>query len=73
MSAYSFSIESMIQGYYVYKDIWDDPSVDEELWCKHEPGNPSDPYAVAVIKEIIGDEVVFGHIPMFLNLSLVPV
>jgi len=57
----------------VYKDIWDDPSVDEELWCKCEPGNPSDPYTVAVIKEITGDEVDTGYVPMFLKPSLVPV
>ena len=53
MSAYRFSIESMIQGYHVYKNIWDDPSVDKELWCKREPGNPSDPYAVAMIKLLL--------------------
>ena len=63
MSSYCFSIESMIRGYHVYKNIWDDPSIDEELWCKREPGNPSDPYAVAVIKEIVGDDVVVGHVP----------
>jgi len=57
----------------VYKDIWDDPSVDKELWCKRKPGNPSDPYAVAVIKEITGDKVVVGHVPMFPKPSLVPV
>ena len=57
----------------MYKDIWDDPSVDEELWCKCEPGNPSDPYTVAVIKEITGDEVDTGYVPMFLKPSLVPV
>jgi len=47
----------------MYKDIWDDLSVYEELGCKHEPGNPSDLYAVVVIKEITGDEVVVGHVP----------
>ena len=47
----------------MYKNIWDDPSVDKELWCKCEPGNSSDPYAMAVIKEITGDEVVVEHVP----------
>ena len=37
MSTYSFSIESMIRGYHVYKDIWNDPD-DEVLECKREPG-----------------------------------
>ena len=50
MSAYSFSIESMIRGYHVYKNIWNDPLDDEELECKCEPGNSSDPYAVAVME-----------------------
>ena len=54
MSTYSFSIESMIRGYHVYKDIWNDPDCDEELECKCEPGNSSDPYTMAVLKEITG-------------------
>ena len=33
MSAYSFSIESMIGGCHVYKNIWNDPLDDEELEC----------------------------------------
>ena len=33
--------------------IWNDPD-DEVLECKCEPGNSSDPYAVAVLKEING-------------------
>ena len=39
MSTYSFLIESMIRGYRVYKDIWNDPDCDEVLECKREPGN----------------------------------
>ena len=63
MSTYSFSIESMIRGYHVYKDIWNDPDCDEVLECKREPGNSSDPYAVAVLKEITGADTVVGHVP----------
>ena len=62
MSTYSFSIESMIREYHVYKDIWND-SDDEVLECKCEPGNSSDPYAVAVLKEITGADTVVGHVP----------
>ena len=53
----------MIRGYHVYKDIWTDPDYDEELECVREPGNSSDPLAVAVKKEISGDAVVVGHVP----------
>ena len=63
MSTYSFSIESMIQGYHVYKDIWNDPDCDEVLECNCEPGNSSDPYAMAVLKEITGADTVVGHVP----------
>ena len=28
--------------------IWSNPIIVEELCCEHEPGNSSDPYAVAV-------------------------
>ena len=49
MSSYCFSIESMIRGYHVYKNIWDHPSIDKELWCKREPGNPSDPSSLAIL------------------------
>ena len=63
MSTYSFSIESMIQGYHVYKDIWSDPDDEAVLECKCKPGNSSDPYAVAVLKEITGADTVVGHVP----------
>ena len=63
MSAYSFSIESMIRGYHVYKNIWNNSLDDEELECKREPGNSSDPYTVAVMKEITGANTVVGHVP----------
>ena len=45
---FSFSVDAMIRGYYVYRDIWD-AAVGEELKCKREIRNQNDPYAVAVI------------------------
>ena len=45
----------MIQGYHVFEDLCTDPDYDEELKCVCEPGNLSNPYAVAVKKEISGD------------------
>ena len=46
--AFTFSVNSMIRGYHEYLMIWNDPVIGEELRCEREPGNSSDPYAVAV-------------------------
>ena len=53
-----FEMESCIRGHHIYKDIWT-PVVDEELSCRREEGNISDPYAVAFIKS----GVIVGHVP----------
>ena len=54
----SFTVEAMIRGYHVYKDIWNSV-LDEELPCQRETGNTSDPFAVGVLK----DGVIVGHVP----------
>ena len=61
LSRFTFSID-MIRGYHVFKDLCTDSDYDEELECVCEPGNLSDPYVVAVKKEISGDAVVVGHV-----------
>ena len=53
-----FSVESCVRGYHVYKDIWI-ACVGEELPCQRENGNPTDPFAVAVVKSVL----TVGHIP----------
>ena len=53
-----FEMESCIRGHHIYKDIWT-PVVDEELSCRREEGNISDPHAVAFIKS----GVIIGHVP----------
>ena len=53
-----FNIDSCVRGYHVYQLRWT-AVVGEELTCRREPGNASDPFAVAVIK---GSEIV-GHVP----------
>ncbi len=55
----TFEVEAMVRGYHVYEDIWD-ASIDEELLCAREPGNPCDRFAVAVVKS---DQTV-GHVPL---------
>lgn len=53
-----FRLESCIHGHHIYKDVWT-PVVDEQLNCRREEGNISDPYAVATVKS--GNIV--GHKP----------
>ena len=38
----------------MYKDIWENPTIGEELKCQREIGNSYDPLAVAVLKQIDG-------------------
>ena len=58
MSDNYFELESFIRGHHIYKDVWT-PVVNEELSCRREEGNISDPYAVAFIKS----GVIVGHVP----------
>ena len=53
-----FQKESCVNGYHVYKDIWN-AALGEELQCQRERGNSSDLYAVAVLK----DRTIVGHLP----------
>jgi len=36
--AYIFSVETVVQGYYEYKDIWDATIDGLELPCERKPG-----------------------------------
>ena len=54
----SFSVESTVRGYHVYKVILD-AVVGEEFPCKREDGNRVDPFTVTVVR---GDTVI-GHVP----------
>lgn len=57
MAVFSFSIESMMRGYHVCKDIWA-ATIGEELNCSCEASNASDPFAVAVAKS----GITVGHV-----------
>ena len=52
----SYSIDLVIRGYHIYKDIWPAP-IREILCCESESFNPSDLYAVATLR----GGVVVGH------------
>ena len=58
--AAEFTIESCVRGYHIYQSRWT-AVIGEELTCRREPANASDPFAVAVVK---GSEIV-GHVPRF--------
>ena len=58
--ASEFTIESCIRGYHVYQERWT-AVIGEVLSCRREPGNASDPFAVAVMKE----REIVGHVPRY--------
>ena len=46
--AFVFSIETVVRGYHVYKEIWEAAIDEVELPCEREIGNTHDPFAVHV-------------------------
>lgn len=58
-----FSVETMIRGYHIYKDVWKS-SVGEQLLCEIEENNRQDSHAVAVVRT----GPVVGHVPRKLSL-----
>ena len=51
---FEFIIRSAIQGHHVYKAIWENPLVGEELKCQCEVGNSQDPLTVQEHDTIVG-------------------
>ena len=43
----SSTVEAVIHGYHVYKSIWLNPIIEEELSCKREIGNVQDTHDVS--------------------------
>lgn len=52
----------MVCGYHKYKTVWENPVLGKELSCVREIGNPHDPTAVTIQKEIGSEMVTIGHI-----------
>ena len=65
---YMFSIESVVQGYHEYKDIWHVAIDGKELPCEREPGNPHNPPAVAVAKRSPSATVIVSHVPRLISM-----
>jgi len=53
----------MVHGYDEYIAVWENQVIGEELSCVREIGNPHDPTAVSIQKEISGTIVTVGQIP----------
>ena len=58
-----FTIDSVIRGHHVYKEIWT-PFVGEELTLTQENGNCHDRYAITVEKE---NDIIVGRVPRELS------
>lgn len=54
----AFAIDSVVQGYHIYQDIWN-TEINSELPSHLECGNCEDRYVVAVMN----DTHVVGHVP----------
>ncbi len=46
--AFMFSIEIVVQGYHIYKEIWSAAMDGTELPCKRDIGNAHDPFTLLV-------------------------
>ena len=69
MVMFEFTICSAIQGHHVYKVIWENPIIGEELKCQREIGNSHDPLAVAVVKQMDGLDTIVGHVSQRISAS----
>ena len=58
-----FTVEAVIRGYHVYKSIWLNPIMEEELSCERVIGNSQDTDAVAIRKTIGREVKTVGHVP----------
>uniref|UniRef100_A0A1X7UC64 Ubiquitin-like protease family profile domain-containing protein n=1 Tax=Amphimedon queenslandica TaxID=400682 RepID=A0A1X7UC64_AMPQE len=56
------SFNTCICEYHAYMKVWT-PVMGETMDCECEPGNSSDPYAVAVIK----NHIIVGHVPWLIS------
>ena len=44
--AFTFSIETVVRGYHIYKEIWNAAMDGTELLCEREIGNAHDPFSI---------------------------
>ena len=65
-----FTVDSMIRGNHVYKDIWDS-HLGEELACRHKRNNIHDPFTIGVLKSdvIVGQNQKEYRLPVMYSLD----
>ena len=62
-----FTVEAVIRGYHIYKSIWLNQIMEEELSCEREIGNAQDTHTVAIRKTIDGEVTTVGHVPRHIS------
>ena len=59
MAAFELTVQTVVCGYHVYKEVWAS-AIGKEFVCRQERGNDHDRHAVSVHKE---GEDVLEHLP----------
>ena len=66
--AFTLSIETVVRGYHMYKEVWNTAMDGTELPCEREIGNANDPFAIAIKKVIpTTGNVSVGHTPRVIS------
>ena len=60
---FTFSVEAVVRGYHICKEIWEGAIDGVELPCEREIGNAHDPFAVAIKKATSTGNLTIGHTP----------
>ena len=70
--AFMFSIETVVRGYHIYKEIWNAAIDGTELHCGRIIVNAHDPFAIAIKKATLTRNMTVGHTPrVILSVCLV--
>ena len=65
--AITFSIETVVQGYHIYKEIWNAAMDGTELPCEREIGNTHNSFATAIKNVTPTGNVTVGHTPRVIS------
>ena len=67
--AFTYSIESVVRGYHIYKEILNAAMDGTELPCEREIGNAHDPFAIAIkkVKPTGNVTVAIGYTPRVIS------
>ena len=65
--AFMFSIKTVVQGYHIYKEIWNAAIDGTELPCRREIVNSHDPFTIAIKKAALTGNVTIGHTPRVIH------